>query len=120
MHTDILDHWLGNSGQPLDLDVVDMMEDLPSFEASVTQTITRAKLSGETNFDSGWVSTRAQEGESLDWYYALNGFEYRVTYVTGFEDRGGYKVDAIRLTTGAFLVSVGMTCHIMLVLSMCT
>jgi RHS repeat-associated protein len=79
---DLLSHWLGNSGDPYEVDPEAMMRDIPRFRRDVTRYLEGARAEGNATFDSGWLRTRADEedGESsLDWYYALNNFQFRVT-----------------------------------------
>jgi RHS repeat-associated protein len=72
----LLGHWLGSSGDPHWVDPAALLGDLPGFRSEV-QRILRESPSGE--FDTGWRSIRATETESLDWFYALNRFQFRVS-----------------------------------------
>ncbi|MFI7340009.1 hypothetical protein ACIBUY_19005 [Streptomyces sp. NPDC050085] len=72
----LLMHYMENSGDDYWVDPAEMLQDLPGFRDSLGETLQKYK--GKSKFDSGWVSTRASEKESMDWYYALNGFQYRV------------------------------------------
>ncbi|GAA3486552.1 DNRLRE domain-containing protein [Streptomyces cremeus] len=79
---DLLSHWLGNSGKSYKVDPIGMLRDIPRFREDVAKQLERARIGGKAVFDSGWQKTRADEedGESsLDWYYALNNFQYRVS-----------------------------------------
>ncbi|MFD5319636.1 RHS repeat-associated core domain-containing protein [Streptomyces sp. NPDC127098] len=83
--TALLDHWFNNSGQPMEVQVEQMLEDLERFRGLVDEEV-RAHA-GDGRFDTGWQSTSVGEqidrggdgGHQVrDWYYALNGFQYRV------------------------------------------
>ncbi|WP_416529646.1 DNRLRE domain-containing protein [Streptomyces coelicoflavus] len=79
---DLLSHWLGNSGDAYEVDPEAMLSDIPRFREDVTKYLQKERIEGNATFDSGWLRTRADEedGESsLDWYYALNNFQFRVT-----------------------------------------
>ncbi|MGV9254237.1 hypothetical protein [Streptomyces sp. NPDC003697] len=49
---DLLDHWLGASGDAYRIDPKRMMDDMPSFQRLVDDQVTVAKKSGGT-YDSG-------------------------------------------------------------------
>ncbi|WP_258049647.1 golvesin C-terminal-like domain-containing protein [Streptomyces finlayi] len=72
----LLMHYMQNSGEDYHVDPAQMLQDLPGFREHLGKTLKEYK--GDSSFDSGWVSTRTDEKDSLDWYYALNGFQYRV------------------------------------------
>jgi RHS repeat-associated protein len=72
-------HWLRNTGEPLEVDPSAMLDALPTFQTDVDDYVRRKEEGEILSFSSGWISTRALETESLDWYYALNGFEYRIS-----------------------------------------
>ena len=82
---DLLDHWLGASGDAKQISPQDMLDDLPGFRDLVDAQVARAKKSGG-DFDSHWkgaaVSDFMKEGDKgdkvQDWWYALNNFQYRV------------------------------------------
>ncbi|MFI6347501.1 hypothetical protein [Streptomyces sp. NPDC050560] len=79
---DLLEHWLDNGGEPVEVSPTKMMTDLDSFKANVGNEIKPGK------FDSGWKSSSVAAGMGVpayrhgeaeqDWYYALNGYQYRV------------------------------------------
>ncbi|MDJ1133251.1 hypothetical protein [Streptomyces iconiensis] len=73
---DLLSHYLENSGKDYKVDPATMLQSLPRFRGKLGEDLKRYK--GDSSFDTGWKSTRANEKDSLDWYYALNGFQYRV------------------------------------------
>ncbi|WP_435241127.1 hypothetical protein [Streptomyces cucumeris] len=81
MASNLFKHWLANSGDAVTINPAQMMNDLPKFKAKVGQEIKPGR------FDSGWKSDSVARqlggpsggGQSVrDWYYALNGYQYRV------------------------------------------
>ncbi|MEW2626097.1 DNRLRE domain-containing protein [Streptomyces sp. NPDC048106] len=79
---DLLSHWLGNSGDPYEVDPKAMLQDIPRFREDLDKYLEGVQKSGSATFDSGWLRTRASEKDgdsSLDWYYALNHFQFRVS-----------------------------------------
>ncbi|MFD0263786.1 hypothetical protein ACFVH7_36585 [Kitasatospora indigofera] len=84
-------HYLSGSGEPLGLDVEDMLKDIPDFQESVNTTLDgnlpgwQAQALAEYNRtgkpvalvkDTGWQPMSATEGSSSDWYYAVGSFHY--------------------------------------------
>jgi RHS repeat-associated protein len=82
---DLLDHWLDASGEAKQVDPKDMLDDLPGFQRLVDDRVAEAKASGG-DYDSQWQSAaihkfmdQGDKGPAVqDWWYALNGFQYRV------------------------------------------
>ncbi|MGH3852256.1 MAG: hypothetical protein ACRDR6_01905 [Pseudonocardiaceae bacterium] len=88
----LLWHWLENSGAPFQVDPVTMMQDIPTFKNIVVDSVNDAcrPLPGHFGeldpydsvvFDTSWQNTNTEDGDrvqSLDWYYALNDFRFRV------------------------------------------
>lgn len=81
MASDLLQHWLSNSGEAATINPAQMMNDLPELKRQIALQIKPGR------FDSGWKSDavhrhlRLPGGDSpkvRDWYYALNGYQYRV------------------------------------------
>ncbi|WP_159002221.1 DNRLRE domain-containing protein [Streptomyces sp. NRRL B-3229] len=73
----LLDHWLDNVGTTFNLHPSSMLKEIPRFRHDV-----RAYLDGRKRgvFDSGWRKTHADysgKWKTLDWYYALNHFQWR-------------------------------------------
>ena len=87
-----LRHYLGNSGKPLDVNLARLIEQSPSANATVRQTLQdqmattyeEALRRYTTNpgqrvvvpIDSGWLNTYATEG---NWFYAVGGFSHAYT-----------------------------------------
>ncbi|MQA88411.1 MAG: hypothetical protein GEV03_28295 [Streptosporangiales bacterium] len=93
----LLRHWLAGSGETYQVDVKEMLNELPSFRKQVEAIVAANKGQGE--FNSGWQQTRAHEDESLDYYYALNGFQYRVTgesVVVNGQEQTTYNVEVAK------------------------
>ncbi|MEU9790551.1 hypothetical protein AB0E27_07950 [Streptomyces sparsogenes] len=81
MASDLFQHWLSNSGEAATINPAQMMNDLPALKKLVAREIKPGR------FDSGWKSDSVSRhlsrpgGDSpkvRDWYYALNGYQYRV------------------------------------------
>ncbi|MCO6006184.1 DUF6531 domain-containing protein [Actinoallomurus purpureus] len=73
----LLNHWLDNSGSPVVTDPKALMARSPSMNSLVKSLVEAHK--GELAFDTGWKSTRFNERENLDLYYAFNGYQVRVS-----------------------------------------
>jgi hypothetical protein len=93
-------NWQTATGNTAYVDPAELMADLPTFAAVVA---TAATVSGDGLFDTGWCNTSTQDGggttQSMDWWYALNDFRYRVvgrvTIVDG-QAQGGYTVGVVK------------------------
>ncbi|WP_157996005.1 hypothetical protein [Thermomonospora amylolytica] len=72
----LLAHWLDGSGSPRQVNVDELMKQSPEFQRSVQEQLN--KYRGSHSFDTGWMSTRFNERENLDLYYAFNGYQYRI------------------------------------------
>jgi WXG100 family type VII secretion target len=94
-HQDAADHmrhYLEGSGEPLVVNVSDMLQDLPDFQRDATnyrtkleQTIAQEVLDNyggkpmQFEVELPWQSTYATKGSSENWYYAMGGFSYTYT-----------------------------------------
>lgn len=84
-------HYLGNSGDTLNIEPESMMKGLPEFRSAVKATAQNeaaaawkkiaGPASGESPFSSPWNNFYAEKGMSLNWYFGLGGFSYSVTGV---------------------------------------
>lgn len=87
-----LQHFLGNSGDPLEQDVDAMLEDVESFQAQVdTQTdqlaqeaVDQARADGITEpvtypVNTPWAGHYLGEDESKNWFFATGGMSYNQT-----------------------------------------
>ncbi|RDL41090.1 Uncharacterized protein BP5553_01069 [Venustampulla echinocandica] len=94
-------HYLGNSGDELNVTPQSMMKGLPKFRDSVKAmaqneaTATYNSISGATGekaFSSSWEVFTATKAMSWDWYFAIGSFSYSVTgVVTKTKDGGSLK-----------------------------
>ncbi|KAL9103481.1 MAG: hypothetical protein Q9163_001477 [Psora crenata] len=83
-------HYLGNSGDDLNVSPEAMMNGLPKFRESVKVLAqneaaaaykTIAGATGEKAFSSRWGNFYATKDMSWDWYFAIGGYSYSVTGV---------------------------------------
>lgn len=74
----MLRHYLDGSGSPYTVNPQTMLDDIPSFRSGVNGALANARRGPDGRFDTGWQTGQAQHTESMDWYYALHHFEYRV------------------------------------------
>lgn len=79
-----LEHWLGDYGTALPISPQQMMAALPTFKSDVRRQVSQGLSRGQS-FDSGWLSDNVarqlitdSSPAVLNWYYALNGYQYRV------------------------------------------
>lgn len=81
----LLGHWLDKSGTAVRVDPAAMIKDVARFRRQVNKQIQIGLTTGGT-FDSGWISDAVSKDikehdpgpNVLDWYYALDGYQYRV------------------------------------------
>lgn len=92
-----LNHYLDNSGDPLDIDVDRMMRDVPEYASAVdgivstktdvwkAQALEEFRRSGgapvSIPVDSGWKGTYITQNQSQDWFLAIGGCETNVSGV---------------------------------------
>lgn len=82
-------HFLDNTGTPLDINVDNMLNDLPDFQNdvsgaeqySVRQAIAAARNSGfdapvTYPFTTDWFGHYAKQSDDANWFYATGGFSY--------------------------------------------
>ncbi|MCI2424162.1 hypothetical protein MOQ72_42890 [Saccharopolyspora sp. K220] len=77
----LLEHWLDGSGKPYEVDTQKMLKDMPQFQKDVNADLTEVKKGQDGKFETEWSDSRPDldDGPSnLNWYYALNNFEYRL------------------------------------------
>jgi RHS repeat-associated protein len=84
---DLLEHWLGASGEAKEISVEQMLNDLPGFQKLVDEDVANARKSGSGDTVTEWsvgtsVADFMEQGDKgpavQQWWYALNGFQYRV------------------------------------------
>src|SRR5690606_4263128 len=90
----LLRHWLNGSGQPYEVDVEKMLKDMPAFREDINKTLEKVKQLPDGKFDTSKLELN-EKGEpqwqdsapriekysnpgSMNWYYALNNFEYKL------------------------------------------
>ncbi|GHF54062.1 hypothetical protein GCM10018790_34920 [Kitasatospora xanthocidica] len=84
-------HFLSGTGEPLDLNVEDMLRDIPDFQGSVSTTLDgnipgwEAEALAEYRRtgkpvalvqQTGWQPMSATPDSSKDWFYAVGSFHY--------------------------------------------
>ncbi|MFD9813361.1 hypothetical protein [Streptomyces sp. NPDC059080] len=78
---DLLGHFLDGSGEPVEVDADRMLADMPAFRRDVDTTLAEVRKLPDGTFESSWQSSAPDTNEgdkSLNWYYALNHFQYRL------------------------------------------
>lgn len=79
-------HYLYGNGEDYQIDPSKLMHDVPGFGQAVNSYV--AGQQGKGSFDSGWINTNTDitdaQGnvtgqQSLDWYYAMHDWRYRVS-----------------------------------------
>lgn len=100
-------HYLYGNGEDYTVDPSKLMHDVPSFGQAVDGYV--ASQQGKGAFDSGWINTNTDitdangnvtGQQSLDWYYAMHDWRYRVTGTSVTGDDGTtstqYSVDVFK------------------------
>lgn len=88
----LLDNWLRNTGAWALVDPARMMADIPSFTTAVNRFILDDLRTGVQ--DTSWQRFGGgDDTQSLDWYYALNDFRYRVVCLVTTDSDGTQNVD---------------------------
>ncbi|GAA2333262.1 hypothetical protein [Streptomyces cuspidosporus] len=76
----LLGHYLRGNGEPYQIDPATMLADIPQFQHDVDGTLDGVRQGPDGKFTTPWTTTAprlSDGGKSLDWYYALNHFQYR-------------------------------------------
>lgn len=78
----LIQHYLDGSGKPVEVEPQQMMDDTPAFRKDVDETLEDdVRKRGDGPFTTEWSSTAPdpEDGDrSMEWYYALNHFQYRL------------------------------------------
>ncbi|MGW4873805.1 hypothetical protein [Streptomyces chartreusis] len=78
----LVQHYLDGSGKPVEVEPQQMMNDIPAFRKDVDGTLANdVRKRGDGPFTTEWSSTApnpADGDRSMEWYYALNHFQYRL------------------------------------------
>jgi hypothetical protein len=81
-----LKHYLDNTGTDFQVDPSELQRDVPGFQRDIDTFVNNH--AGAGSFDSGWINTNTDitdangnvtGQQSLDWYYTLHDWRYRVT-----------------------------------------
>jgi hypothetical protein len=78
---DLLKHYIDNTGEPYTVDADRMLKDVPQFQRDVDTTLAQVRKMPDGKFETDWGTTAPNlndGGNNLNWYYALNHFEYRM------------------------------------------
>jgi hypothetical protein len=74
----LLDHFLDGGGEPVEIDANRLLNDVPKFKQDVAATLGDVKNLPDGPFTTEWKNTSSPADQNLNWYYALNNFDYRV------------------------------------------
>ncbi|MER6009411.1 hypothetical protein [Streptomyces bluensis] len=78
----LIKHYLDGSGRPVEVEPQQMMDQIPAFREDVDGTLDDdVRKRGDGPFTTEWSSTApdpADGDRSMEWYYALNHFQYRL------------------------------------------
>jgi hypothetical protein len=74
----LLDHYLDAGGEPVDIDANRLLADVPTFQQDVNSTLGDVRKLPDGPFTTEWKNSSSPADENLNWYYALNNFDYRV------------------------------------------
>ncbi|MDI3384702.1 hypothetical protein QIS99_00480 [Streptomyces sp. B-S-A8] len=78
----LVKHYLDGTGKPVEVEPQQMMDEIPAFREDVDDTLTNdVRKRRDGPFTTDWSSTapRPEDGDSsMEWYYALNHFQYRL------------------------------------------
>ncbi|TDD06918.1 hypothetical protein E1181_11540 [Saccharopolyspora terrae] len=78
---DLLQHWLDGSGKPYEVNAQKMLDDMPNFQKDVNEDLAEVKKGEDGSFATSWSDSKPNPDDgpkNLNWYYALNHFEYRL------------------------------------------
>ncbi|WP_329456280.1 hypothetical protein [Streptomyces sp. NBC_01497] len=78
----LIKHYLDATGAPVEVDPQELLDDIPQFRRDANTTLAQdVAHRPDGSFTTAWQSTAPRPGdggESQDWYYALNHFQYRM------------------------------------------
>jgi hypothetical protein len=74
----LLDHYLNGNGEPVNIDANRLLNDDPTFKQDVNTTLGDIKKLPDGPFTTDWKNSSSPADKNLNWYYALNNFDYRV------------------------------------------
>jgi hypothetical protein len=91
----LLDHYLDGGGEPVNIDANRLLNDSPTFKQDVDASLGDVRRLPDGQFITPWKGSSSPASQNLNWYYALNNFEYRLVG----EKHGGtitYHVDVAK------------------------
>jgi hypothetical protein len=74
----LLDHFLDGSGDEVEIDANRLLKDVPKFQTDVNSTLGDVRKLPDGPFQTGWKGSSSPNDQNLNWYYALNNFQYRL------------------------------------------
>lgn len=74
----LLDHYLDGSGKPVTIDANRLLNDSPTFKQDVNSSLGDIRKMPDGPFQTAWKPSSSPANQNLNWYYALNNFQYRV------------------------------------------
>ncbi|GAA4848677.1 hypothetical protein [Saccharopolyspora rosea] len=78
----LTEHYLSATGEPYEVNPAAMLNDIPQFKRDVDGTLSNIRSQPDGTFSTAWTSTAPNLDDdtrgNLDWYYALNHFQYRL------------------------------------------
>jgi hypothetical protein len=77
----LVQHYLDGGGEPVEVYPTDMLKQIPQFQKDVDGTLGDVRKQPDGPFVTEWSSTAPdpKDGDrSMEWYYALNHFQYRL------------------------------------------
>ena len=76
----LMEHYLSAKGTPYEVNPQAMLNDIPQFRRDVDGALNSIRSQPDGTFTTGWTSTAPNPNDgsrgNLDWYYALNHFQY--------------------------------------------
>jgi hypothetical protein len=77
----LIKHYLGASGDPVEIDPLVLLDGVPQFQKDADTTLTQdVAQRPDGPFETPWQTTAPDlsDGGNPDWYYSLNHFQYRM------------------------------------------
>lgn len=74
----LLDHYLDGSGTPVNIDANRLLNDSPTFKQDVNASLAEVRKMPDGTFATQWSGSSSPANQNLNWYYALNNFQYRL------------------------------------------
>jgi hypothetical protein len=74
----LFDHYLDGSGKPVNIDANRLLNDSPTFQQDVNSSLGDVRKMPDGTFQTPWKGSSSPANQNLNWYYALNNFQYRL------------------------------------------